>query len=78
MGSGVHDERYRLLIERLREARDRQKITQAELASKLGRSQQFVSKYESRERRLDIVECLDIASALNMLLTDLLNFPTKS
>jgi transcriptional regulator with XRE-family HTH domain len=34
------------------------------LAEKLGRLQTFVSKYERGERRLDVVEFLDVAHAL--------------
>ena len=35
-----------------------------ELAELLGRNQSFVSKYERGERRLDFVEFLEIADAL--------------
>jgi transcriptional regulator with XRE-family HTH domain len=41
-------------------------MSQTELAQKLGQRQQFVSKYESGERRLDIVEFVDVARALNL------------
>ncbi|MFI5165760.1 MAG: helix-turn-helix domain-containing protein [Thermoanaerobaculales bacterium] len=54
--------------ERLRstlvEARKTAGLTQAELAARLARPQSFVSKYERGERRLDVVELLEIASAL--------------
>lgn len=36
------------------------------LAEELGRVQTFVSKYERGERRLDVVEFLDVASALSV------------
>lgn len=39
-------------------------LTQAELAARLGRPQSFVSKYESGERRLDVVEFLEVASGI--------------
>ncbi len=45
-------------------------LTQAALAARLGRPQSFVSKYESGERRLDLVELEEICSALNVELTD--------
>lgn len=41
-------------------------ISQEKLADRLERRQQFVSKYESGERRLDIVEFVDIARALKL------------
>lgn len=66
MPRGVYDDRYRRLIEALAEARRLTGLTQAELAVRLGKRQQFVSKYESCERRLDIVEFVDIAVALGL------------
>jgi transcriptional regulator with XRE-family HTH domain len=62
----VHDARQLKLIELLRAARKRSRLSQTALAEKLGRRQQFVSKYESGERRLDFIEVLDIASALGI------------
>lgn len=62
----VQDARYRATIEALREARLATPLTQIELAAALGRSQQFVSKYESFERRLDVIEFIDIAIALGV------------
>lgn len=66
MAKGTHDPRYRSLIAGLAEARKRAGLSQTELAQKLGQRQQFVSKYESGERRLDVVEFLDVARALNV------------
>jgi transcriptional regulator with XRE-family HTH domain len=40
------------------------KLSQQELAKRLGRHQQFVSRYETGERRLDVVEFVDIARVL--------------
>lgn len=62
----AHDERYSRAIKALRAARKNARLTQTELAAKLGRRQQFVSKYESGERRLDIIEFLDVAKALGL------------
>jgi hypothetical protein len=36
------------------------------LARRLGRPQSFVSKYERGERRLDVVEFLDVARAMKI------------
>ena len=41
-------------------------LTQAELALKLSRPQSFVSKYERGERRLDVVEFLEVAHAIGI------------
>jgi transcriptional regulator with XRE-family HTH domain len=61
-----HGERYLRAIGMLRAARKDAHLSQTELAAKLGRRQQFVSKYESGERRLDMIEFLDVATALNL------------
>lgn len=66
MARGIHDARYRKLIDALSEARRVAGLSQNELAERLGRRQQFVPKYESGERRLDIVEFADISRALGM------------
>jgi transcriptional regulator with XRE-family HTH domain len=41
-------------------------LTQNELASRLSRDQTFVSKYESGERRLDILELRDVCQAIGI------------
>ena len=41
-------------------------MTQSQLAARLGRPQSFVSKYERGERRLDVVEFLEVADALEI------------
>ena len=53
------------------EARKKAIMTQTELAVKLGRKQSYVSKFERGERRLDVVEFLEIAEVLNI---DVLRF----
>ena len=49
------------MLIRLREEKG---LSQRELSKKLKRVQTFVSKYERGERRLDVVEFLEIAKAL--------------
>jgi transcriptional regulator with XRE-family HTH domain len=41
-------------------------LTQVALAKKLGRPQSFVSKFERGERRLDVIEFLEVARALSL------------
>jgi transcriptional regulator with XRE-family HTH domain len=52
------------LMELLVTARKRARLTQEQLAERLDRPQSFVSKYEGGERRLDLVEFMTIARAL--------------
>ncbi len=52
----VHTDRYQEFLRRLRKARLDAGLTQADVARRLGKPQSFVSKCESGERRLDVVE----------------------
>lgn len=53
-----------LLVAMLIEARQKAKVSQRQLAKKLGRTQSYVSKYEMGDQRIDVVEFIDIARAL--------------
>jgi len=64
MPKSVVSDAYKLAVEYLVEVRKRQGITQVELARRLGRTQQFVSFVETRERRLDLIEFRAFALAL--------------
>ena len=57
----VRDPRYQQFLRRLRAAREDAALTQAAVADKLGKPQSYVSKCESGERRVDLVELLDFA-----------------
>lgn len=63
---GFRDARYRALIESLTRQRRSLGLTQEALAERLGIHKQFVSRYELGERRLDVVEFVDVARALDM------------
>ena len=52
----LHTAAYRRFRSKLREARERAGLTQAEAAKRLRKPQSFVSKCESGERRVDAVE----------------------
>jgi transcriptional regulator with XRE-family HTH domain len=52
----VYSTRYRRLLERLRSARRESALSQAEVAAAFGKPQSFVSKCESGERRIDVLE----------------------
>lgn len=62
----VVSRKYKILREILRDLREGFEISQQELADKLGRPQSFVSKYERGERRLDVIEFLEVADALGI------------
>jgi len=56
-------ERFRHILIQTRKAAG---ITQTELSAKLSRPQSYVSKYERGERRLDVIEFLEVAKALGV------------
>lgn len=58
--------KHKCLGELLQAARRAVGCTQAELAHRLGRPQSYVSKYEQGARRLDLLEFLEIAQALQI------------
>ena len=65
-GNKAHDPRYRELIDKLVAARKERGLSQEVVAKLLGRHQQFVSRYETGERRLDAIEFVDIARQLGV------------
>ena len=66
----IRTNEYSAFVRRLASARREAGVTQRELAARLGRPQSFVSKYERRERRLDVIEFIEIARALGMNAAD--------
>jgi len=52
------------------QTREKAGLTQTALAGKLKRPQSFVSKYETGERRLDLVELAEICKAMEVSLVD--------
>lgn len=66
----IHTLEQKCLQRLLREARSEAGFTQEALAVKLGSPQSFVSKYESGERRLDLLEVRRICRVLKIDLAD--------
>lgn len=64
MTLSVFTKKYEIFRDLLIQHRKDADITQQVLAEKLHKPQSFVSKYESGERRLDLIELLDVAEAL--------------
>jgi transcriptional regulator with XRE-family HTH domain len=62
----VHTKQYAALLEALIGARSRHRLNQRALAKLLRKPQTYVSKYERGERRMDIVELIEICKALNI------------
>jgi transcriptional regulator with XRE-family HTH domain len=54
----------------LRQMRTEAGLTQTEIAQRLGQPQSFVSKYESGERRLDVLELREVCAVVGVSLAD--------
>ncbi len=65
MQKSTHTRQYRDFLDGLIQARKDAELTQQQVADRLDRPQSFVAKYENGERRLDVVEFLEIASLLD-------------
>ena len=80
----IHSPEYAIFLRLLRQIRERQEVTQEQLAERWGVTQSFISKCERGERRIDIVElrafCKAMGIALPMFVAELdrhlTNLPT--
>ncbi len=66
MTRSIFTKKYTHLCHLLIQARESQGLTQASVAERLSRPQSFVSKYENGERRLDVIEFLEVTAALGV------------
>ncbi|UQZ90739.1 XRE family transcriptional regulator [Deltaproteobacteria bacterium Smac51] len=62
----IHSVEYQAFLAALKKARNDKNLKQEIVAQRLKRPQSFVSKYESGERRLDVVEFLAVAKVLEV------------
>jgi transcriptional regulator with XRE-family HTH domain len=63
-GRTIYTPKHRRIVTLLRAIRREAGLRQVDVARRLGRPQSFVSKYESGQRRLDLVELVAICEAL--------------
>lgn len=64
MGRTLRSPGHLALIAALKQARTGAGLTQSQLADRLKRPQSFVAKYENGERRIEVVELVQIANAI--------------
>ena len=70
MNKSIHSHLYHQVIGRLRSKREMGGVTQVQLAELLKVNQAFVSKVETCERRLDIIELHHICQVLGISFVD--------
>ncbi len=68
--SKQQDKRWVAALYVLKKERTAHLLNQITLAEKLGEKQSYVSKTESGDRRLDVIELLDYCDAIGVTLTD--------
>jgi transcriptional regulator with XRE-family HTH domain len=72
MQRSLSDPDYIELVASLRKRREARRLSQRALSEALGKPQSFVAKYETCERRLDVLEVLRVCRALDTSLRNVL------
>jgi transcriptional regulator with XRE-family HTH domain len=70
MDKSIFSREQKVLLLLLRELRRKSGLRQSDVAAKLRRHQSFVSKYESGERQLDILELRQICAVMGISLLE--------
>ena len=65
MGKTLGSARHKALVEFLVAKREAMGITQADLANQMGEYQSFVARLESGQRRIDVIEFLELSRFLS-------------
>ena len=65
MAKTIFTKQHQDFIRALREVRRSKGVTQVQLSERVDRAQSYVSNIERGERRLDVIEFMAIAAALN-------------
>lgn len=73
MEKSIYSAEYQQLCALLRQVRRESGQTQVQVAERLQVPQSFVSKYESGERRLDVIELRHVAEALGTTLASIVS-----
>ena len=61
MNKSIYTTDYKFLINQLKKARKETEITQRAVAKKLGRTQSYISKVESGDLRIDVIQLREFA-----------------
>ncbi len=65
MDKAIYSQEHKKLVERLKKARLETELDQKEAAKLLGRTQSYISKVESGQRRIDVVQLKSFAKIYN-------------
>lgn len=78
MQKSIHSRDYAVLLRELKAARQRARLTQSELAERIGRTQSFLSKCERGERRVDVLELRTFCGGMGISLATFIKRLEKS
>ena len=62
----IYQQRYQTLIDCLISARKQAKLTQADIAHQLGKPQSYIAKIEGKDRKIDILEYVELCEVLKI------------
>lgn len=66
MPKSLYSEGQQFIAKALADQRRRKGLSQAQVARALGRHQPFIANIESGERRVDLVELMDLAEVIDL------------
>lgn len=78
MPKSVYTNQYTILRRSLIDARKTAGLTQQDLATILSKPQSYVSKFESGERRIDVIEFIMISKAIGVDPIEIIRIVTNS
>ncbi|MCK4520035.1 MAG: helix-turn-helix transcriptional regulator [Candidatus Omnitrophica bacterium] len=61
MAKTIYTKAHKSLVKKLVKAREEAKLRQGDVARKLGKTQSYISKIESGQRRIDIIQLRELA-----------------
>ncbi len=65
MSSNLYSKEHKIIVEKLIKARREAGIDQVEVAKKLGKSQSYLSKIETGQRKIDVIQLQKFAKLYN-------------
>ncbi|RKG35476.1 XRE family transcriptional regulator [Acinetobacter guerrae] len=68
----IYRDRYQQMIDILIAERKRAKLTQIEVAQKLNKPQSYIAKIEGRDRKIDILEFIELCETLGIKASSLI------
>lgn len=72
MQKSSHTQKYKRMLRALKDARQAAGLTQTDVAKRFGAHASFVSKCESGERRIDVIEFAQFCRLYSVKVADLL------